>query len=389
MEKHPTVLYYVTLAFVLLSQFSTTQTLWVKFTRLGIYARPLSILLLVLLFSICISNYRGRQQILLLLTFFLVMVVSWSSGYYHGFLLFSIFVLAIAAKGIEFRSIVKFHLVASVFFLCINLTAHTLQWTDKSLLFLGDTRENLFGGDEVVRYSGGYPASTDFATHIVYMLIDYWILKYGKLHFFTFVCYLGIILALIYYCDARQAAGCGLLILLFTVYLKRVDRRGRLNKISAYALILGVPLFFAISLYATFAYDNSDIIWVGADVILSGRLHFSSEAIDDFGLNMFGNDIELIGAGFESKGTYNYVDNAYVQFLLRWGFLMMGLFLLAFTKLAKDAWSRKDYVLLFSIFIAGVSSLITQFLFYLHYCILILALFSKHTDLKEDRLITR
>lgn len=381
-NKQNNLLYYFTFVVVLVSQFSTTQTLWVFFTKMGIALRLVSILLLLILFVQSVTKYSGKQLISISILSVLFLVVAWNTGYYHGFLLCSTFVLVIGAKGVQFRNIVKFHLLIIVCLFLVNLLAYSMDWIDKSLIFTGDQRENMFADDIIVRFSGGYPASTDLATHLLYMLLDVWILKRRENNYWWYLLCMITFSFVAFYCDARQAALCVLLVLLFSLYSTSLFKGKKINFLFKWILIYCVSIFFFVSLLSTLLYDETDLLWVGTDILLSGRLHYGLDAIQEYGFSFFGQDILFVGGGF-SGGTleYNYVDNAYVQFLLRWGWIVMAVFLMAYIQTCKNALKNRDYVLLFAIFVAGASSLITQFLFYLHYSVLILALCAIHSQM--------
>jgi hypothetical protein len=374
-------IFYLTFLLALYYTFVNSHTLWMGMSHLGSLVKYTSLLLSVVLVTSNVTLYESKQKLNILIIALLVVVVAYNAGFaYHGYVFWIYFSLIVGAKEVDFQQIVKFHLSVEFCFCLTNLLADTLGWTDKSLVYMGDQREDMFGEDVIARYSAGYPAATDFATHILYMLLDLWILKKGKLQIVGYAFVLGVVLVIIFYCDARQAAGCIFLVLLASLYLSRLEKKQKaLNRLLGRILIMGIPLFFVISLYSTLSYDSSDIGWVAANVVLSGRLALGLDAIEEFGIPWFGQVVKMYGAGFTGVGEeYNYVDCAYVQMLLRWGIIAIILFLLAFVKIGRDAYKRCDYVLLFALFIAGISAMITQFLFYLNYCVFILALTAIH-----------
>lgn len=374
-------IFYLTFLLVLYYTFANTHTLWMGMLHLGSMVKYTSILLSVLLVASNFTLYESTQQLKIFIIALLVLIVASNAGFaYHGYALWIYFALLVGAKRVDFHKILKFHFSVELCFCIANILADTMGWTDKSLLYMGDQRENMFGEDVISRYSAGYPAATDFATHILYMLLDLWILKKGKLKIIEYAFVLGVVLALIFYCDARQAAGCIFLVLLASLYLSRLEKKQKsLNKWFGGILIMGIPLFFVLSLYSTLSYDSSDIGWVAANVVLSGRLALGLEAIEEFGIPWLGQVVKMFGAGFTGVGEeYNYVDCAYIQMLLRWGIVVVALFLLGFVRICRDAYKRRDLVLMFALFIAGISAMITQFLFYLNYCVFIFALTAIH-----------
>ena len=338
-------------------------------------------MLSVVLVTMSFSLYDSKQLPKLIVLTIIAVIVAINAGFeYHGYALWIYFALAVGAKGVNFRNIIKFHLSVEMCFCLANFVANYLGWTDSSHVFTGDEREDMFGEDVVTRFSAGYPAATDFATHVLYMLLDCWILKNGKLRRAEYALIFFIIYALIAYCDARQASVCVILIILCSLYLSRLEKNQRLmNKWIGGFMMISIPFFFFFFFFATMAYDSSDIGWLVADAFLSGRLGLGLDAIEDFGIPWLGQTIKLYGAGFAGgAAVYNYVDCAYIQLLLRWGIIVMAIFLLSFVSIGMNSYKRRDYVLLFSLFVAGVSAVITQFLFYLNYSVFIFALTAIH-----------
>lgn len=373
-------LFFVTFFLSLFYTFAYQHTLWWGFRDFCFGFKYITFLSSVLLLCSSLSSYKSNQSAVIISISLLIIIVVWNSDEYFGYVLWILFALTVGSKGLNFRSIIRCHLYVEVCFCLVNIISNAMGWTDKTFLFTGDEREDMFGGNVVTRFSAGYPAATDFATHVLFIVLDYWILKNGILKIAEYVLFSIIIYSLIAYCDARQASGCLILLILCSLFVSYLERKqSMMNKWLGRFLIMGIPLFFFISLYATMSYDSSDMGWVAADILLSGRLQLGLEAIEKYGIPWFGQNITFIGGGFSNTvEEYDYVDCAYVQFLLRWGPLVMALFLLGFVKTGMDAFRRNDAVLIFSLFIAGVSAMITQFLFHLNYCILILALTAVH-----------
>ena len=228
----------------------------------------------------------------------------------------------------------------------------------------------------IQRVSFGYPASSDLATHIMYLILDYWIIKNGFFRLIDYILVSCLLYFVVFSCDSRQPAVCILLITIFAFLINCKKLKGKVpGKIMGACLILSIPLFFIIMLVVTMSYDESNSDWIAANIILSGRLGYGLEAIQEYGVHFFGQQIQFVGAGFDNIiDKYNYVDSGYLQMLLLWGGAVMLICLGSFVKIARDSYKRVDMVLLLSLFISSVSTLTTQFLFYPNYCILILAL---------------
>lgn len=383
--KDNSLLFFTIMGLASYYTFVNSHTLFVHFPLrwLSEEFKYLSLLLSVLLLVASISLYDSKKLLVIISSAILSLIVAWNSGWeFYGYVLWIYYVLIIGAKGVDFRKIVKFHLALNLCFCLINIFADVNGYTDNSLLYLGDERLDMFEGNIITRWSAGYPAAVDFATHLFYILLDYWILTKGKINlwkcsFFLIAAYIAL-----FSCDARQALICLLLLFLFAIWVIRLDNKELfVNKKSAYIFIFSIPFLFAISLIATLSYDETNPLWLIIDLAFSSRLSLGLDGIKEYGITWFGNNFFLVGAGYSGATMdYNYIDSTYIQFLLRWGVVIMTIILFAFYKIGRCAYRRNDKTLLFSLLLVGLSSVTTQFLLDLNYCIFLLAITALHGE---------
>lgn len=345
----------------------------------------LSLFLSVLLLIVSIRLYDSKRLPTIISSAILSLIVAWNSGWeYYGYVLWIYFVLIIGSKSIDFRKIVKFHLFLNLFFCLINIMADMMGITDKSLVFLGDERMDMFEGNVIVRWNAGYPAAVDFATHLLFLLLDYWILLKGNLKIWMFIPFLIAAYMALFLCDARQALVCILLLFIFANWISYLNNKGKkINKKVSILLALSIPFLFIITLLATLLYDETIPLWLIIDLAFSGRLSLGLDGINEYGITWFGNNFFLVGAGYSGADlVYNYIDSTYIQFLLRWGVIIMAIILLVFFEIGWHAYKRNDKTLLVSLLLVGLSSVTTQFLLDLNYCVLLLALTAFHPENK-------
>ncbi len=343
----------------------------------------LSLFLSALLLFFSISLYDSKKILLILSSAILALFVAWNSGWeFYGYVLWIYFVLIVGSRCIEFRKIIKFHLILNFCFCLINILADINGWTDKSLIFQGDERLDMFEGNVVTRWSAGYPAAVDFATHLLYILVDFWILLKGKMNLWMYSFFLIAAYIALFLCDARQALVCILLLFFFAIWVSYLNSKEKIiNKKVSTLLTLTIPLLFIITLFATLLYDETNPLWLIIDLAFSRRLSLGLDGINEYGITWFGNNFFLVGAGYSGAALeYNYIDSTYIQFLLRWGVVIMAIILLVFYEIGRHAYKRDDKALLFSLLLVGLSSVTTQFLLDLNYCVLILAITALHDD---------
>ena len=379
------ILFFTIMGLASYYTFVNSHTLFVHFPLrwLSEEIKYLSLFLSALLLFVSISLYDSKKVLVIFSSAILALFVAWNSGWeFYGYVLWIYFVLIIGSRCIEFRKIIKFHLILNLCFCLINILADINGWTDKTNIFLADERVNMFDSGVITRWSSGYPASTDFATQLLYILLDYWILLKGKMNlwmcsFILIAAYLSFFL-----CDARQALVCILLLFLFAIWVSYlINQDKKINKKLSTLFALTIPFLFTVTLFATLSYDETNPLWLIVDLAFSGRLSLGLDGIKEYGITWFGNNFFLVGAGYSGADlVYNYIDSTYIQFLLRWGIIVMTIFLLNVVKIGIDAFKRNDNTLLLSLFVAGMSSVTTQFLLDINYCVLVLAVTALHVD---------
>ncbi len=88
------------------------------------------------------------------------------------------------------------------------------------------------------------------------------------------------------------------------------------------------PVCVAVSLWFTVYYDAT-VQWMAKfDAMLKGRLSLPHKAFNEYGVKLLGQRITMVGAGLgidgkpvDQGGGYNYIDNLYINMLMRYGVL--------------------------------------------------------------------
>lgn len=151
-----------------------------------------------------------------------------------------------------------------------------------------------------------------------------------------------------YYTDSRTSFLLTTLLLCYIAVRKCCKPRkfyGDLEIIFQKNSCLLPMILLILSLTLPIAYSNENSIALKLDKALSGRLHYSSMALDTYEIKYFGTVIEWVGNGGSNflediKGEYNYIDNGYLRNLYDAGIVLTTIFLLAFTLVIYN--SRKD-----------------------------------------------
>ncbi len=109
-------------------------------------------------------------------------------------------------------------------------------------------------------------------------------------------------------------------------------------------------LMAAISVAAVLLYDPSNRVWISVNDLISNRLILGKNAFTEYGLTLFGNEIEWIGysIGRSTRDLavgYNYVDSSYLQLGLNYGLLSLIAVLTLYSIGIKKAIKARDYYL--------------------------------------------
>lgn len=98
------------------------------------------------------------------------------------------------------------------------------------------------------------------------------------------------------------------------------------------------PIAFLVSVVLArfYNYDNSWMRWLNE--ITRGRLSLPHAALQKYGVKLWGQQMWFVGAGLDNfgnevSGAYDYVDNVYINLLIRYGivFVVISVLLLMFT----------------------------------------------------------
>ena len=376
-SKTYNVVYFTYFVFALLHMFSI-NTLFIYYDVFAFLFSLVSYPLAMVVGVLCVKRYKSNNFLLLLIIGLLVLIVGYNShnAYWMGLS----YIIIIGAKDIPFRTIVKVHFFVALCFCLFNMTVFELGMVNKVAMLSPVERMN-FLGEISHRNDYGYGWSTDYAIHVFFILLDYWILRRGYLRYWEVIAYIVISLFVFLNCDARMASLNILLILVFAMYIywKLGNNKDMMN-ITKKFYIFSVPFFAIVSIWATLSYDSSDFYWFSANTLLTGRLSVAQDAILDVGVPWFGQKYEMVGSGNLGIGDiYNFLDCTYIQSFVIWGYVLSCVWIYTYYKISKSASRRKDWVLMSAIVLSGIAGLIAPYSCNLKYCVLLLACVAQHS----------
>ena len=155
---------------------------------------------------------------------------------------------------------------------------------------------------------------------------------------------------------------------LYRLGMGRVERHRILSWMMAFSFVILAGL----CIWATFAYNEKTGWMRSLDGLLNHRLYYGRQSLDLYGVSLFGQKIEWVGAGLDQNGQmisgrYLYVDCFYVMILQRYGIIFTVLLLAALTLTAVMALRRGDRYLLLVLFFMALHCVLDDLFLYPFY----------------------
>ena len=241
-------------------------------------------------------------------------------GYNYAMLPFFVY----SARNVNTTTIVKISYRISLVLLIFIIVSSYLGWITNYITYDGGREREYVG----FRYSLFGPAILCNIIFLkVYLEKDN--IKWRTLMFLIIGNY-----ALYEFTDSRLTFGLGMLLLILTILIKLFSKFKRvlMNKILIGAYVVSGLL----SLYFTIGYNHLSEWHSNINEFLGGRLSLGYSTLKYYGYGLLGKRITLVGNGLDVDGyitteTYDYVDNLYIQLLLKLGLLFLVIFILGMT----------------------------------------------------------
>ena len=197
---------------------------------------------------------------------------------------------------------------------------------------------------------------------------------------------MGILAGVLVYkfCNARIDAGCIIMAaILFRIGNNIVGKKMGSRRIQHIWRrvwerlgIYVMPAMAIVSIIFTAIYSDGNSIWSKLDTTLVARLKYGKMAFTDYGIKLFGQQIEMVGNGgsLELKGEYFFLDCSYVNILMTWGIVLLVIVL--FLGCYACYKNRKDLYFQYAIALIAVNCVIAHHLMDIAYDPFVLAVFA-------------
>lgn len=346
-------LIYFLLAFLATSTF--TQYVPSKIINMTGYLAVGLIIVKIYLFD----SYKAKQLIIVTAGL-LIAIISWEKTKSNLILMMMTFILG--AKDVEFNEIIRWYYYVGIAIIVVVIIA-SLIGIIPNLTYTSGIRST--------RYALGILYPTDFAAHIVYLMLAFSYLNFKKINWKYYCGYILIALALRYVTDARLDVYSIIIMIPILMIAKRASRNGNnWAKLITSFYWMAIPILSFTSIMATAFYDRKNYLFSHVDSLLSGRLTFGNLAFTRYGISGLGQRVIEKGLGTSTgmgrfkDNLYNYlfIDSSYVRLFIIYGIVIAIIVLGIMIYISIDAVNSENYILPAILLVVTISCLIEQHL---------------------------
>lgn len=365
------IIYEIAFAFEFVVAFLITSTYTDYFSNHLLHLLMFVGLALVLL-KIFLFDDLSPKWLIIDLIALAMLVITWRTS--KEFSLFSMGIFVLGARNVDFKRIIKLYFYIGLLLLAFVMLSAMLGLIKNLVYHRGMTN--------IIRQSFGIVYPTDFAAHVLYLILAYAYLKFGKIKWYDYVIFLVVAVFLVKFSDARLSAYA----IILTIPVFWIGQRAKQDHLVSRfiaSFYWTVPILSAyLVIVASYFFTPSNKFLVKVDNMSSGRLHLGHKAISDYGFSIFGKRIIEHGWGGidglrmfkDHPDKYFFVDSSFLRMTILFGIVMVIIILLAMTKISWDSFQKESFALASVIVIVSVSAMVEQRLLDLAYDPFLIAL---------------
>lgn len=240
------------------------------------------------------------------------------------------------------------------------------------LSLIGIFPDWIFYRGNIVRHSLGFLYPTDAIGIYLEIIIMFFYIRKSKSSFTELLVLETINVFLYKYTDGRLSfilisTILGILLLRKFKFIRKLYNYNIIQKtLKILCYTLPIVLFISYNCLAVLYLNNNNFA-IKINELLSNRLKYTSEAYENYGVSLFGENIEWNGwGGFGYINTdemedfrYNYVDSSYARVIFDYGIIFSVIIILAYTLILLKNYKKNKW-LIFSLFFVLIWSFIEQ-----------------------------
>lgn len=376
------IIYEIAFAFEFVVAFLITSTYTDYFSNhllhTLMFAGLALVLLKIFLFDDLDLKWLAIDAIVLIL-----LLITWRTS--KEFSLFSMGIFVLGARNVDFKRIIKIYFYVGMLLLAFVVIS-AMGGLIRNLVYRRDMTN-------IVRQSFGIAYPTDFAAHVLYLILAYAYLKFGKIKWYDYAVFLVAAVFLVKFSDARLSAYAIILSIPVLWIGQRAQTDHLLSRFIA-SFYWTVPILSAyLVIIASYFFTPSNKILTKVNNASSGRLFLGHKAISEYGFSMFGKQIIEHGWGGanglkmskNAPANYFFVDSSFLRMTILYGIIMTIIILLAMTKISWESFQKGSFALASIIVIVSMSAMVEQRLLDLAYDPFLIALLANvYTQYKAE-----
>lgn len=376
------IIYEIAFAFEFVVAFLITSTYTDYFSNhllhTLMFAGLALVLLKIFLFDDLDLKWPAIDAIVLIL-----LLITWRTS--KEFSLFSMGIFVLGARNVDFKRIIKIYFYVGMLLLAFVVIS-AMGGLIRNLVYRRDMTN-------IVRQSFGIAYPTDFAAHVLYLILAYAYLKFGKIKWYDYAVFLAAAVFLVKFSDARLSAYAIILSIPVLWIGQRAQTDHLLSRFIA-SFYWTVPILSAyLVIITSYFFTPSNKILTKVNNASSGRLFLGHKAISEYGFSMFGKQIIEHGWGGvnglkmsqNAPANYFFVDSSFLRMTILYGIIMAIIILLAMTKISWESFQKGSFALASIIVIVSVSAMVEQRLLDLAYDPFLIALLANvYTQYKAE-----
>lgn len=235
------------------------------------------------------------------------------------------------------------------------------------------------------KHSFGIVYSTDFAAHVVYLLFAAWVV-YDRLPLSLYMIITAALTGMIYF---NSGAKCSTIVLLLFLagmlyekllhFFEKQNKCGRITGFLDHLPFAALPCCAAVMISLMFRFDQENAVMQKVDVLLSSRLQLAHDALEKYGISMWGTAFDMIGNGGNTvwHQGYNFVDSSYCMVLVRYGLMVFLVMCVLYVMCAWRAGKSNRRRLLVVLSLVAVHSAVEHHILELAYNIFLILPFAR------------
>lgn len=229
-----------------------------------------------------------------------------------------------------------------------------------------------------VRHSLGFSLPIILPSFYLTISAMYFYLNKNKFRYSQLILILAPLFLITYFCDGRAPFLCVMLLCIFVVLIKILNKRA-INKKTLLLVLYGILLFMVgISLFFFSEYDSANQYHQLINEFSTGRMEWWGLYGERYPIKLFGQELARNGGAsldvLTGQVDMMILDNSYLSLLLEYGLIVFSLFILFLCLVIRKLVEAEEYVLVAIWFVFIIYGFSSNYLYFIDRNLVLLTL---------------